>query len=204
MRHVWRAWRLQYMGSLFLGIYFLVFLNCSQFLFGKGMHNQNYLCNKAMTINYVISGWHVFRKQTTSNTNGVTFGKRVLFLFLSFYLSIFPSISLSLSFSFLSLYLFTQQRFDCFRPVLDLLLTAKYLMFSTRRVIRTSLQYTMPLYEDGYQNKKQILRSGCKVSIRSAFAARVSCRNLHFLLSFGLTSSTLLSFFAQEVKNHGI
>ena len=163
-----------------------------------------------MTINYVILGWHVFRK-TISNTNGVTLGKRVLFCFLSFYCSIFLSISLSLSFSFLSLHIYislysaTFWAFQtCFRPVLDLLLTTKYLMLSTRRVIRTSLHYTMPLYEEGYQNKKQLLHYGCKVRVRSAFAARVSCRNLHFLLTFSLTSSTLLSFFAQEMINHGI
>ena len=35
------------------------------FLFGNGMYNQNYLCNKAMTINYVILGWHVFRKNNS-------------------------------------------------------------------------------------------------------------------------------------------
>ena len=144
------------------------------------------------------------------NTNGVTFGKRVLF---SFSLSVFPSFPLSLSLSlslspshlYISLYPATSWLFQtCFRPGLDLLLSTKYLMFSTRRVIRTSFHYTMPLYEGGYQKKKQILHSGCKVRIPSALAARVSCRNLHFLITFGLTSSTLPSFFAQEVKNHGI
>ena len=78
----------------------------------------------------------LFSEKTISNTNGVTLGKRVLFLFLPFYLSIFPSISLSLSLLPISIYLFTQQRLDCFRPGLGLLLTTKYLMFSnsTRRL----------------------------------------------------------------------
>ena len=121
----------------------------------------------------------------------------------SFFLSL--SLSLSPSYLYISLYSATFWLFQtCFRHVLDLLLTTKYLMLSTRRVICTSLHYTMPLYEEGYQNKKQILHSGCKVRVRSAFAARVSCRNLHFLLTFSLTSSTLLSFFAQEMINHGI
>ena len=141
--------------------------------------------------------------------------KESCFFFLSFYFSIFSlslSLSLSLFFSFLSLHisllsnvLIVSDLFQtCFRPVLQLLLTTKYLMLSTRRVIRTSLNYTRPLYEEGYQNKKQILHSGCKVRVRSAFAARVSCLNFNFLLTFSLTCSTLLSFFAQEMIDHGI
>ena len=57
------------------------------------------------------------------------------------------------------------------------------------------------LFEDGYQKKKHILHSGCKVRIRSAFAARVSCRNLHFLLTFCLTSPTLLPSIAQDSQS---
>ena len=64
----------------------------------------------------------MFSERTISDTNGVTLGKRVLFLFLAFYLSIFPSISLS--FSFLSLYPETVWLFQtCFKPVPNLFRT---------------------------------------------------------------------------------